>query len=34
MNRPAWREPMVWVVFGLPVACVLGLVSLVIVAVR
>jgi hypothetical protein len=32
MNRPAWREPMLWLVLGLPAACVVGLISLVVVA--
>jgi len=36
MNRPAspWREPMVWLVFGLPAAALLAAIALIVILVR
>lgn len=33
-KKPAWREPMVWLVFGLPLASIIAGIGLVIIAVR
>ena len=36
MNRPAnpWREPMVWLVFGLPAAALLAAIALIVILIR